>query len=341
MDGNEGIGCTRREFVGRTALVLAAGALASAVPRAARVASAEQGNVIPIEFMSKGVRCRGLKYIPDDLRAGGRRPAIVMAHGFSAVKEMYFTNYAEEFRRAGLVAVLFDYRYLGESGGEPRGQVLPFEQIEDYRNAITFAQTQPEVDPEKIGVFGSSYSGGHVIVVGAVDRRVKCVASQVPYLDGWATADALNTKTGIDGFVKFLEGDRSERYKSGRVNYLPVVAADGNAVLNTQTSYQWFTETAKKMAPRWENRVTVESLEWLFLYHPVLFVPKVSPTPLLIVVAENDELVPTEVTLRAYNGALEPKKIVIVPGGHFDAYVKGFPVSSRAATAWFTQWLKG
>ena len=282
--------------------------------------------MVKIEFNSKGLHCRGLKYIPEDLRAGERRPAIVMAHGFSAVKEMYFTHYAEAFRKAGFVAILFDYRYLGESEGEPRGQVLPLEQIEDYRNAISFAQTQPDVDPEKIGVFGSSYSGGHVIVLGAIDRRVKCVASQVPYLDGWATADALNTKSGIDGFVKFLESDRSERYKTGKVSYLPVVAADGNAVLNTPSSYKWFTETHKKMAPRWENRVSVESLEWLFLYHPVLFVPKVSPTPLLIAVAENDELVPTEVTLRAYNGALEPKKLVIVPGQHFDAYVRGFQV---------------
>ncbi len=105
-------GCTRREFVGGTALVLAAGALSSAVPRLIRVADAQQGDAVTIEFKSKGLRCRGLKYVPEDLRAGERRPAIVMAHGFSAVKEMYFTHYAEAFRKAGFVTILFDYRYL-------------------------------------------------------------------------------------------------------------------------------------------------------------------------------------------------------------------------------------
>jgi hypothetical protein len=96
----------------------------------------------------------------------------------------------------GMVAsacLVFDYRYLRASDGEPRGQIFPWEQIEDHRNAITYASELPEVDAERLGIWGTSYSGGHVLCVGALDRRVKCVASQVPPIDGWRDLTRLVT----------------------------------------------------------------------------------------------------------------------------------------------------
>jgi dienelactone hydrolase len=133
-------GMSRRDFV----RLFAAGALAAGMTGAAGSARAQdaQGGQ-PIEFMSKGLRCRGLKFAPAGASGGEKRPCIVLAHGFSAVKEMYFTDYAQAFSKAGFVAVVFDYRYQGESEGEPRGQIFPWEQIEDFRNAITFAQMLP------------------------------------------------------------------------------------------------------------------------------------------------------------------------------------------------------
>jgi hypothetical protein len=90
-----------------------------------------------ITFTSKGLRCRGWLYVPDDLAEGQRSPTIVMAHGFSAVKEMMLPDFAERFAAAGFVTLAFDYRYFGDSEGEPRSQLFPLEQVEDVRNAIT------------------------------------------------------------------------------------------------------------------------------------------------------------------------------------------------------------
>lgn len=331
----QGGGFSRRDFV-RTVTagaVLAAGA--AGVVGSARAADGGQS----VEFTSKGLKCRGIKYLPEGLKSGERRPCIVLAHGFSAVKEMYFTDYAQAFAKAGYVAIVFDYRFQGESEGEPRGQIFPWEQIEDFRNAITFAQTQSEVMADKIGIFGSSYSGGHVICVGALDRRVKCVACQVPLIDGYANFQAIVPRAAGAGMMKFLEGDRAERYKSGKVNYLPVVAEDNNAVLNTSDSYKWFTETHKKKAPRWENRVTVESIEKFLEFSPATYIARIAPTPFLMMVAENDILTPTDIAINAFESAREPKKLVILPGGHFDAYVDGFAASSGNAIAWYKQWL--
>ncbi|MEO6022711.1 MAG: alpha/beta hydrolase [Burkholderiales bacterium] len=331
---NEGF--SRRDFVkavGATAVVASAASVVS------NAQAAEGGQ--PIEFMSKGLRCKGLKFLPADVKSGEKRPCIVLAHGFSAVKEMYFTDYAQSFANAGFVAIVFDYRFQGESEGEPRGQIFPWEQIEDFRNAITFAQLQPDVNAEKIGVFGSSYSGGHVICLGALDRRIKAVASQVPLVDGWTNFQAIVPRAAGAGMLKYLEGDRVERYKSGKVNYLPVVAEDNNAVLNTSESFKWFTETGKKKAPRWENRVTVESVEKFIEYSPATYIARIAPTPFLMMVADSDTLTPTDVAINAFESAREPKKLVILPGGHFDAYVKGFALSSSNAISWYKQWLLG
>ena len=131
-----------------------------------------------IEFDAEGVTLRGWLYLPEGI--SGPVPAIVMAHGFSAVKEMYLDGFAEAFAAGGLAALVFDNRNFGASDGEPRQEIDPWAQVRDYRHAITYAQTRPEVDADRIGVWGSSYSGGHVLVLGAIDKRCKCVVAQAP-----------------------------------------------------------------------------------------------------------------------------------------------------------------
>jgi uncharacterized protein len=135
-----------------------------------------------VEFDADGTTLRGWLYVPDG--AAGPVPTIVLAHGFSAVKEMYLDRFGEAFAAAGLGALVYDHRNFGASDGEPRQEIDPWEQVRDYRNAISYAQTRDEVDADRIGVWGSSYSAGHAIVVGAIDRRVKCVACQVPLISG-------------------------------------------------------------------------------------------------------------------------------------------------------------
>ena len=121
-------------------------------------------------------------------------PTIVMSHGFSAVKEMYLDRFADAFAAAGIASVVFDNRNFGASGGAPRQEIDPWRQVRDYRDAITYAETLEETDAERIGIWGTSYNGGHVLVAGAVDRRVKCIVSQVPLVSGHDTP-ALSART--------------------------------------------------------------------------------------------------------------------------------------------------
>lgn len=286
-----------------------------------------------------GVTLRGWLYLPDE--ATGRVPTVVMAHGFSAVKEMYLDRFAEVFAAGGLGALVFDNRNFGASDGEPRQDIDPWAQVRDYRDAITFAGTVPEVDASRIGIWGSSYSGGHVLVVGAIDRRVKCVVSQVPLISGHRNARRLIRSDFIAAVQAQFDADRLARYAGKAAAMIPVVAADPMApcALATPDSWQWFTETGKMRAPAWRNEVTLRSVEMFTEYEPGAYIEWISPTPLMLVVAAGDHLTVSDEALAAYNRALEPKRLVLLPDGHFDAYVKGFDLASRPARDWFVQHL--
>ena len=267
----------------------------------------------------------------------GPWPTIVMAHGFSAMKEMYLDAFAEVFAAAGLAALVFDHRNFGASDGEPRQEIDPWRQVADYRDAISFALTLPATDPARIGVWGTSYSGGHAIVLGAIDRRVRCVVAQVPLISGRRNGRRLVRADLISGLEALCAEDRLKRYRGEAPGMIPVVSADpaGPAVLPTPDSWQWFDQTGRTRAPAWRNEVTLRSVELFLAYEPGAYVEVVSPTPLLMVVALGDHLTVADEALAAYERALQPKRLVTLNGGHFDAYVADFATASAAARDWF------
>jgi len=293
-----------------------------------------------IEFDAEGVTLRGWHYPAGDAGSGGA-PAVVMAHGFSAVKEMYLDRFAEVFNAAGMNVVVFDHRNFGASDGEPRQEIDPWDQVRDYRDAITYASTLPEVDADRIGIWGSSYSGGHVLVVAAIDRRVKAVVCQVPLISGHDNLRALVRADFIAGFRQLFDADRLARFRGEPPAMVPVVDADPLApsALPTPDSWEWFTETGKSRAPAWRNEVTLRSVELFTEYEPGTYLPWISPTPLLMLVARGDHLVPAELAIAAFDTAHEPKKLVILPGGHFEAYTIGFDAASGHARDWLTEQL--
>jgi uncharacterized protein len=333
---------TRRTLLKTAAAAASVSALSFAAPAILHPARAESKGRIrrDIEFKaSDGTLLRGWHYVPEG--RSGPVPTIVMAHGFSAVKEMYLDEFSEVFAGAGLATVTFDNRNFGASGGEPRQEIDPWNQVRDYRDAITFAETLPETNRDRIGIWGSSYSGGHVLVVGAIDRRVKCVAAQVPLISGHNNARRLIRADQFAGLHRAFEEDRRNRYAGRPPAMVPVVAADPAApsALPTPDSWMWFTETARTRAPSWRNEVTLRSIEMFTEYEPGSYIGFISPTPLLLVVALGDHLTVSDEALAAYERAVHPKKLITLHGGHFDAYVRDFVTASGAAKDWFLEQL--
>ncbi|POF44196.1 acetylxylan esterase [Pseudomonas laurylsulfativorans] len=293
-----------------------------------------------IEFKTDdGITLRGWHYLPDT--GTGPFPTVVMAHGYSAVKEMYLDSFAEVFARAGLASIVYDHRNFGASDGLPRQEIDPILQIRGYRDAITFAQSLPQTDAQRIGVWGSSYSGAHALVVAAQDRRVKAVVSQVPLISGHDNARRLIRADLIAGFQALCEEDRRQRYAGHAPAMSPVVAEDPAApsALPTADSWAWFTKTHQDRAPSWKNEVTLRSIEMFLDYEPGAHIAHISPTPLLMIVGLTDHLTAADQALAAYERALEPKRLLTLKGGHFDAYTQDFDAASGAACQWFSEHL--
>lgn len=291
-----------------------------------------------ISFWSEGDLLRGWFYRPSEMASP--YATIVMAHGFSAVKEQYLDLYAEKFAAQGFGVLVFDHGCFGESGGEPRFEVDPERQRRGYKDAISFVQTMQGPDPERIGIWGTSYSGGHVLAVAAEDRRVKAVVSQVPTISGSKVA-VRRAKTPQASYLRLqLAADRALRVLRNERAYVRVVAneLETPCALPGLDSYEYFTRSSD-FAPNWNSEVTIRSLELARANEPGAHIRFISPTPLLMLVAEDDHLTPTDLALDAFDRAGEPKSLEMLPGGHFEPYTTLFEQSSTAAVNWFAQHL--
>src|SRR4028118_129276 len=293
-------------------------------------------------FESKGLKCSVTFYTPDKVPSDDRCPAIVMAHGIGLTKEMGLPQFAELFSQAGFVVPLCDYRYQGASEGEPRGQRLPIEQQEDFRNAITWTQLQSEVDPERIGLWGFSYSGGHALHLAAFDRRVKAIVAQMPTVNAFLISRRVASPLELEELTKIVSQDRIKRYQTGEVNYFPLVAPpDQPSFLATADAFTWVESTKSASEGRWENRISFESIEHCLYYEPAPHLEAIFPTPLCLITGEKDFLSPADLTADVHARAMEPKSLTILKGGHFDGFQgEGFEIASTTALRWFEKYLK-
>jgi hypothetical protein len=291
-----------------------------------------------VTFVSQGVECAGWLFVPDGLREGQQAPAVVMANAFSATKEIYLANHAERFAARGLVTLAFDYRTFGGSGGEPRNQIFPEDQLDDVRNAISWLGNQPEVDATRIGAWGVSLGGGHVMFLSAFDKRIKAVVAMIPAINQWENFLTAMSKEAFFGLLGMLTNDRQARYPDGAVNYMQLVAPPGQMGLMPEEAYEFYTKAQRTVAPSWSNRVTVESLEKFAAYDPTGPIGLISPTPLLMIVAENDHIIPFSLATAAFARAGDPKELLSLPCNHADVYnvEPWLSQSAEAAADWFS-----
>jgi fermentation-respiration switch protein FrsA (DUF1100 family) len=270
-----------------------------------------------------GTTLRGWLYVPETVLPA---PAVVMAHGFSAVKEMALDRFAEVFCEAGLTVLVYDHRNLGASDGEPRQEINPWAQARDYRYAIGWLAARAEADAGRIGIWGSSFSGGEVIVVGACDKRVRAVVANVPFaalpgVDYRDTAPHFETLRAA-----FLDESGAGPADAGppASEPLAVVNEAGSELpvfLPQPESEKWFLEQGRLPGSTWHNEVTLRNAFGTEpAFDPGVCIERVSPRPLLAVVATRDNLAETALTLAAFERAREPRQLEMIGGDHFDAY---------------------
>ena len=294
-----------------------------------------------VRFTSRGLSCAADLYLPEGVSARAPRPALVLGHGFGGLKDGLVAQ-SEYFRRAGYVVLTIDYRYFGESEGEPRGQLFPLEQVEDMRNAISYVQRRAEVDPQRIGLWGTSFGGAIVIYTAAVDRRVRAVVSQVPIVNGRNWMRALRAEGDWDALLDRLDADRQQRYDSGASAYVSAGGATLDAAMPTSESERLRLE-AEAAPPRGsgDRQLTLESVERVIEFFPEHMIHMIGPRPLrIITTAERDVVHPLDQIQEAYERAREPKDLVLLPLRQYDAYSEpGLTIANESAREWFERHL--
>jgi cephalosporin-C deacetylase-like acetyl esterase len=262
-----------------------------------------------VEWKSAGTTVRAHLYLPE--RGAGPHPVVVMAGGWCYVKELVQPEYARAFAAAGVAALVFDYRGFGTSDGEPRQHVDPWAQIEDYRNAISWAETRPELDPRRIALWGISYSGGHVLVVGATDPRVRCIVSNIPVVDGWATMQRVHGALAFRELQARILEDRRKRLAGADWGYLPMSTRDPARELSTWPFPEVtdaFLAFQSTVAPTHEHRNTIASVELLMGYDVRPYLRRILGTPVLMSVAEGDDITLWEEEIAVFDRIATPDK---------------------------------
>jgi cephalosporin-C deacetylase-like acetyl esterase len=298
-----------------------------------------------IEFKSQGAILRGRLYLPEV--KSNKSPVIIMAHGFTTtINAMTADKYAERFREAGFAVALYDHRNLGISDGEPRQEINFWVQSKGYIDAIDFVSKQPEIDPDKIAVWGASLSSREAFLAGTTDNRVKTVIAMIP-----AFGEEI-PKEDIDGssysFAKetlLLEDIKSLPHST--TEQMPIVSTDQKgtpSALTDLTAYNWFIEYGGRFGTNWKNIVSFSKIETPENLNVGQFTNKLK-APILMVVATNDEMngANPQVTKYVYDNIKQPKEWVDIEGGHFGLLYypsELFNQSSRAQINFLMKYLK-
>lgn len=268
-----------------------------------------------ISFDSGDLKCVGWFF---KASGGSPGPCVILAHGFCGVKEACLDDYAREFADAGYHALVFDYRHFGGSPGSPRQLLNIKKQHQDWQAAITYARSLPGVDPNRIVLWGTSFSGGHVVEAAVKDGGIAAVISQVPHMSGIATAMAAGPVQGIRlGLAAVYDLIRS--WTGFSPFYIPAFGKPGQ--LAAMTAPGEF-EASRKLFP--EDMPVDESVAArVFLAVPFFNPGRLAPllhAPWLVQVAEADQTTPPAAAIKAARKSPRAE-LITYPLGHFDVYV--------------------
>jgi len=295
-----------------------------------------------VNFYSDGLRLAGLLAMPE---GGQPCSGIVLPQGTVGLKEHYRSPVIlSMLADAGFAALTFDYRGFGESEGpkdQARSQIVPLEQVQDIRNALTFLAAQPDVDANRLALFGFCWGGSHSVYVGAIDPRVKCVAEVGGIGDGARWLRSVRQYWEWTEFIKRIEADRIKRVMMGSSE----VVRFGEILIGSPMAKEGRRRIVEEIAPAFPPYhtpdATLQTAERILEYRPEEVVAKLSPRPLLVMHGDADDLTPIEEAQSLYRTAGEPKKLVLFPGAyHHDVYLDPlFHDVMKIALDWFRQWL--
>jgi fermentation-respiration switch protein FrsA (DUF1100 family) len=288
-----------------------------------------------VTFTSAGTPCAAWLYLPEGQK--NRAPCVILAHGLSGVREQRLDAYAERFAQAGLAALVFDYRHFGGSDGEPRQLLDVGLQLTDWQAAIAYARALDCIDPERIAIWGTSFSGGHVMATAARDDQLAAAVSQNPFADGLAEMPGARAR---DGLRTTFEGvrDRLGARRGRPPRMISVVGAPGS---RAAIPVEGAVEGMRGITPpgsTWRNEIAARIGPGILRYRPGRRAAAIR-CPILFCVCDRDLVVPVKPVLKAAQAA-HRGELKRYPLGHFGIYIgEGFERAVADQTEFLTRHL--
>ncbi len=287
-----------------------------------------------VHFYSQGLRLEGIWRTPD--AAEGRLPAIVQGPGWLGLKDAkLYLRYHEALTKAGYGVLIFDYRGFGGSEGEA-SQFSVAGQVVDLQNAVSYLTSRDDVDPDRIGVFGSGGSGGgNAIVLAGIDSRIRAAVSQVPVSDGEDWLHRMRNEYDWLAFLAELDEDRQLRAATGKGKL--VHPREGIMV---PTPERKATNVKSDVDGRIPEQVTLAAADEILAYKPIEVAANLT-TPLMIVAVEGDATTPTDHAVDLYEAAKGPKELIMQRHTtHYAAYARYGHIVAPRIVEWFDRYVK-
>ncbi|MPZ63520.1 MAG: alpha/beta fold hydrolase [Propionibacteriales bacterium] len=295
------------------------------------------GQPEPVSQEDVAFYCDGLRLTATVHRPAGQTPApgwpaVVVCNGFGASKDLVAPDIADRIAAAGIMALRFDYRGFGQSEGRYH-HMIPQEQVEDARAAVTYFESRDDVDDEAIGVYGTSFGGAHAISLAGTDTRVRAIVSVVPVGDGRRWMRSLRRNWEWNSFCRRLHEDRMNHVRTGESEWV-----DSDEIMVPDPHADAWHQEIIAQFPERKYSLPLETANRLLDYSPQSVVAQIAPRPLLLIHVVDDDLVPTDETEQLYAAAGEAKRKVLLSDMHHHDIYAGAPFETVMSYA--IPWLR-
>lgn len=263
-----------------------------------------------------------------------RHPVIILCQGFCGIRKMLLPAFAAKFAEAGFATITFDYRGFGDSDGE-RGRLLPAQQIEDIHSVIDWVRQQSTLDDARIGLWGTSFGGCHVMAVAAQDPEIKCVVSQLAFADGEALVTAGMSPQEKADFIATLDKMAQKKLDTGKEMMVAITR-----VVSDSESKAFF-DASKQLYPEIDIKIPFLTIRETLNYKPARYAADVT-CPTLVVVAGKDTVNPPEQGRALYDALAARQKVLYEEkeARHYDVYSGDyFTQVSGVESNWFERYL--
>lgn len=290
-------------------------------------------SVEAVSFTSEGETISAILYLPSGAAPVRGWPAVVTGPGFGGVKEMLIDEYAMVLARRGIACLSLDFRHWGASGGAPRQDLNPERQIADLEAGLDYLAGRDGIDRNRLGIWGTSMSGGHTLSLAATNHKVRAAVAILPFLR------APIPKPFNFLLVAELILDAAKSLVGMRSNTIPIFAERPGmrAVMTSDGGWEWMQQITRS-APTYRNVVTVRSLRRVMTYRPETLAQKI-PIPTLLISAKDDLITPSGPIARFADRMRVAHDLHEFPGSHFELFGVHLMATTGLTADWFTKYL--